>query len=420
MIADKKNDREDQPMAFEFPTLPLPAHVSEDLVRPFPFIFGMTTDRDPFGEFTAQVHEGPEVFYARHAYPGGTPAWIIRRTEDLRQVYFDTEHFSNKDFSPFAKLIGETWSNLPAETDPPMHALYRAFVNPLFTPKAMAKLEDKIRAYALAYVEGFKDKGECEFMSDFAFEFPIKVFVELMGLPHERTAQFLDWEMNLLHNHDMGKIAAATRSVVDYLREEIEDRRINPRDDLITYGVQAQIDGRGLTEDELVGFTFNLFIGGLDTVSTHIGLQFAHLATHPEDQARLRAEPGLIPAAIEEMMRGYAAVTTFRTCTKETQIKGVTIMPGDKVAMSTTLAGRDPAEYDRANEIVIDRNPKHVSFAYGPHLCVGMHLARREMRIAMEEFLRLVPEFRLKDGHVIEYHLGMIQPVALPLVWEAK
>jgi cytochrome P450 len=404
---------------FAFPEVPLPAHVPESLVRPFPFTFGMTTDRDPFNELAAQVHEEPEIFYAMHAYPGGTPAWIVRRTQDLRDLYFDTENFSNKDFSPFSKLIGETWNNLPAETDPPMHALYRAFVNPIFTPKAMAKLEDSIRRTAIEYIDTFKSKGECEFMKDFAFEFPIKVFLELMGLPLSNTKQFLEWEMGLLHNHDMGKIADATRAVVGYLRGEIEDRRKNPKDDLVTYGVQAQIDGRSLTEDELVGFTFNLFIGGLDTVSTHIGLQFRHLAEHPADQKTLRENPAHIPEAIEEMMRAYAAVTTFRTCKKEIIFKGVKMMPGDKIAMSTTLAGRDPAEYERANEVILDRKPKHVSFAYGPHLCVGMHLARREMRIAMEEFLRLVPDFRIKPDYVVHSHLGMIQPVELPLVWQA-
>ncbi|MHC0054675.1 hypothetical protein [Actibacterium sp. D379-3] len=106
-----------------------------ELVQPFPFIFGMTTDKDPFTDLAKSVHAGPEIFYAPHAYPGATPAWVLRRAEDLKKVYFDTEHFSNKGFSPFARLIGETWGSVPAETDPPLHALYRAFVNPIFTPQ---------------------------------------------------------------------------------------------------------------------------------------------------------------------------------------------------------------------------------------------------------------------------------------------
>jgi cytochrome P450 len=404
-------------MSLELPKQAIPDHVPAELVLPFPFIFGVTTEQDPFNELTAAIHQGPEIFYAEHAYPGGTPAWIVRRTEDMRHLYFDTEHFSSKDYSPFAKLIGESWSTLPTEYDPPEHGKYRALMSPLFTPMAMKKLEQRIRQYARDYILAFKDKGECEFMSDFAFEFPIKVFMELMGLPHNMTALFLEWEMNLLHNHDMNKVAEATRSVVNYLREQIEDRRHNPVDDIISYAVQAKIDGRPLTEDELVGFTFNLFIGGLDTVSTHSGLQFLHLAKHPEHQQQLRDNPDLIKAAVEELMRAYPAVTTFRTCVKETEIKGVKFMPGDKVAMSTTLVGRDPQEYEQPNEVRFDRKARHISFAYGPHLCIGLHLARREMVIAMEEFLAIIPEFHLPEDFTARYHLGMIQPEKVPLRW---
>ena len=403
-----------------FPPAQRPAHVPESLVRDYPFPFGATTEENPFETMVPKLHENPEIFYAMDAYPGGTPAWIVRRTDTLRKIFFDTEHYSNKDFAPFAKLIGETWSSLPAETDPPMHALYRAFVNPIFLPGAVAKLEARIRHYAREYVEGFKAKNGCEFMKDFAFEFPIKVFLELMGLPLELTSQFLAWEMDLLHASSLQQMAGATRSVVDYLREQIADRKARPTDDLISYGVKARVEGRELTDDELVGFTFNLFIGGLDTVSTNMGWQFRHLAEHPQHQATLRASPTMIPDAIEEFMRAYAAVTTFRTCVKETEILGVKIMPGDKIAMSTTIVGRDPQEYDRPNEIILDRKPRQVSFGYGPHLCVGMHLARREMRIALEEFLAAVPPFRVAEGATLRSHLsGMIQTEALPLVWTA-
>ncbi|MBB35861.1 MAG: cytochrome [Hirschia sp.] len=404
-------------MHFQLPDPVIPDHVPQSLVRPFPYVFGMTTRDNPFTEWAASVHDGPDIFYAPHAYPGATPAWIVRRMEDLRKIYFDTETFSSKDFSPFAKLIGETWTNLPAEIDPPDHAKYRAFVNPLFTPAAMAKLENKIRGYAVDYIEGFRESGNCEFMSDFAFEFPIKVFLELMDFPLSNTKQFLEWETGLLHSLDLETIATATRNVVGFLREEIEARRKQPRDDMISYALSVEIEGRKLNDDELVGFAFNLFIGGLDTVSTNMGLHFLHLARNPQDQVFLRENPKRIPHAIDEMMRAYAAVTTFRTCTKETEFGGVKMMPGDKVAMSTTLAGRDPEAFPKPEEIRFDRSPRHVSFGFGPHMCVGMHLAKREMRIAIEEFVTRIPEFRVKSDHEIEYHLGMIQPVTLPLVW---
>src|SRR5438477_12447124 len=145
----------------------LPAHVPTSLVPEYPLQFGLTTDENPFETMIPRIHKEPEVFYALHAYPGNGPAWIVRRTEDLKKVYFDTEHFSNAAAGPWPMLIGENWSTLPFEADPPMHALYRAVINPIFTPKAMAKLETRIRGYAREYIEGFKPKGSCEFVSDF-------------------------------------------------------------------------------------------------------------------------------------------------------------------------------------------------------------------------------------------------------------
>ena len=173
-----------------------------------------------------------------------------------------------------------------------------------------------------------------------------------------------------------------------------------------------------MTDDEVLGFAFNLFIGGLDTVSTNLGLQFWHLATHPDDQARLRANPSLIPDAIEEMLRAYAAVSTFRTVANPVEVNGVTMMPGDKVIMSTTFAGRDPAAWEDPQEVRLDRKPQHISFATGPHLCLGLHLARRELNFAIERFLAEVPPFRLAPHAEMEFHLGLIQPLSLPLVWE--
>ena len=407
-------------MQIEMPEPTIPDHVPASLVKHFPYIFGMTTKEEPHLDWAPKVHaEDPEIFYAPHAYPGGTPAWVVRRMDHLREVYFDTDTFSSKDFSPYAKLVGETWINTPVEIDPPHHAKYRKMANPLFTPSAFSALDDKIRQYAVEYIEAFRSRGECEFMAEFAFEFPIKVFLELMDFPLEHTRKFLEWEYDLLHVADMGKIAEATRNVVGFLREQIEDRRRAPRDDIISYTLAVDVEGRKLNDDELVGFAFNLFIGGLDTVSTNMGLHFTHLARNHEDQEFLRLNPGEIPHAIDELMRAYAAVTTFRTCTKETEFHGVKMMPGDKVMVSTTLAGRDPAEFENPGKVDFSRRSRHVSFGFGPHTCVGMHLAKREMRIALEEFLGRIPQFSIKPGHQVEYHLGMIQPVTLPLVWKA-
>lgn len=399
------------------PDYALPSHVPHELVREWPFIFGQTYRGDPFADLVASIRDYPPVFYAPNAYPGEGPAWVVRRSDDLGTIYRDNVNFSNMGFAPFARLIGETWYNVPAEMDPPKHGRYRAMIFPLFTPKAVRALEDKVLGYARHYIDQFKHRGECEFMTDFAFEFPIKVILDLIGLPQDMTKQFLEWETGLLHGKDLEEIAAATRKVVDYLRGEIAERKRAPRHDLITFGINAEVDGQRMTEDEVLGFAFNLFIGGLDTVSTNLGLQFWHLATHPEDQAYLRTNPDAIPDAIEEMLRTYPAVTTFRTVVNEIEVAGVKMMPGDKVAMSTTLAGRDPDAWDRPDQVILSRKPQHLTFAHGPHLCIGMHLARRELAVAIREFLGAVPSFTLMPGSQMEFRLGMIQPLALPLVW---
>jgi len=396
----------------------IPAHVSKDIIHDWPLQFGTTHKGNPYVDLVDQIHASyPNIFFTRDAYPGAQSAWVVRRFETISEIYKDNANFINMGFAPFAMLTGEDWHLVPAEMDPPKHGRYRAMIFPLFTPRAVRALEAKVSDYASHYINQFKDKGGCEFMSEFAFEFPIKVILDLIGLPQDMVGQFMAWETDLLHGHDLETIAAATKNVVAYLRKEIEERKRNPRDDLLTFGINAEVDGVKMSDNEVLGFAFNLFIGGLDTVSTNLGLQFWHLATHAEDQAKLRANPALIPDAIEEMLRAYAAVSTFRTVANQIEVGGVTMMPGDKVIMSTTLAGRYPAAWPNPAALDFSRKPQHISFATGPHLCLGLHLARRELTFAITQFLRDVPQFRLASGAETEFHLGMIQPLALPLVW---
>lgn len=401
-------------------TAAVPAHVPEALISSaYPFVRGRTTERNPY-DLIAGVHAGPRVIWSPTSFVGVAPSWVPRRAEDLRAIYQDHEHYSSAHFSPFAQLLGEDWALVPVELDPPMHKPYRMMMNPMFTPAAIARLDERIRNYARGYVAAFRGRGHCEFMVEFAFEFPIRVFIELMGLPQELTPQFVAWETSLLRETDVQKLTTTSRAVVSYLREQIRDRQQAPREDLISLGVRAEVEGRRLSEDELVGFCLNLYLGGLDTVSTNLGLQMRHLAENPEHQRRLRDDPSKIPGAMEEMLRAYAAVTTWRTCIKQTRIGDVTVLPGDKVAMSTYLGCRDPEEIDQPHEVRLDRAQRHLGFGYGPHICVGMHLARRELRLALEELLAGLGEFRIVPGAKVVSHLGpIIQPQQLPLQWNA-
>lgn len=166
------------------------------------------------------------------------------------------------------------------------------------------------------------------------------------------------------------------------------------------------------------GYCFNLFLGGLDTVTANIGLHVYHLAMHLDHQTALRTDPGKLTLAIEEMLRAYAAVTTFRTVTRETEFRGVKMLPGDKIAMSTSLTSRDPEAWDNPGELRLDRKPSHLTFGSLSHRCVGMHLARRELLIALEEMLALLPEFRIEAGEPVPFWMGgIIQVQKLPLTW---
>jgi cytochrome P450 len=282
----------------------------------------------------------------------------------------------------------------------------------------MAELEDRVRQYARDAIARFRDRGSCEIMTEFAFEFPIRVFIDLMGLPQSRMEQFLAWEHQLLHALSLEEVTTATRGVTTYLREEIDKRRKSPSEDFISYGLDIRVEGRPFTDDEMMGYCFNLFVGGLDTVSTNIGHQFRHLAENPQHQQLLRENPEKTGEAVEELLRAYASSVTPRRCVKQVEIGGVTIMPGDPVLMATFLANRDPEEFADPGEVILDRKPRHVGFGFGPHMCIGMHLAKRELRIAIEEFLSVIPQFQITPGKEVESWLGgMITPIALPLTW---
>ena len=402
------------------PTTAIPDHVPSHLAENFPLVMGRYSDENPFDRMVPEACEGPDVAYALDIVPGGGSAWILRRKEDLHALYFDTEHFSSKGYSSFAKFIGESWNQVPTELDPPEHTLFRVALNPLFSPPKMAKMEDDIRRRARHLIDQFKDKGQCELMGDFCFPFPVAIVLDLMNLPQSRMDEFRLWEHMMVHTSDFATLSQGARLVTDYLRGVIAERKENPGEDLISYAIQARVDGRPMTDDELIGYAFNLFIGGLDTVSANIGNQVRYLAGNPAHQHFLRDNPGAIKGAVEEFMRVFASVTTFRTCVKEAVIHGVVIKPGDKVATCTTLAGRDAAAYPNPHQVILDRNPNHVSFAVGPHFCLGVHLARRELRIALEELLSALPPFAIAPDARIESQVGgIIQPTTLPLVWPA-
>jgi len=400
-------------------TWDVPAHVPPELVRDFKFETLPGGDVDSVQAAADAVRGGPDIFYGLSTRRG-EGAWVIARHELIREVYQDAELFSSRHNADFARLIGEEWPLLPLEADPPAHAAWRILLNPIFAPARMRAMEADIETLAVDLVDGIVAKGEAEFVADFGEVFPVRIFLRMFGLPLEHTDHFVAWEGDLLHSLTIEGRQHAARAIVDYLRKVIAERRAQPTDDLLSYIATTEIEGRKLTADEALGVAFLLYSAGLDTVANMLGFMFKHLAEHPKDQQMLRDEPALIPDAIEELMRAYPIVISGREVTRDVEFHGVRMKAGDVVSLPTMLAGRDEREFSNPDVIDFRREKvSHITFAAGPHRCVGSHLARRELRIALEEWLKRVPPFRIKPGErAITHGIGVFGVERLPLVWD--
>jgi cytochrome P450 len=237
---------------------------------------------------------------------------------------------------------------------------------------------------------------------------------------------FEQWNHDLLHAYDdPARRQSAAKHILTYLDDLVAQRLAEGPDvvdDLFSVLLRAEVHGRPLTHDELLDYAFMLFMAGLDTVTAVLGFSLHCLATRPDLQARLAADPALIPAAVEELLRAHAIVNAARVVTKDTTFAGVDMRAGDRVLLATALATRDPSEFDRADEIVLDReHNRHVAFGAGPHRCLGSHLARLELRIALEELLDRLPDFRLDVRESVTIHGGGVLGIdQLPVVWDVR
>jgi cytochrome P450 len=396
----------------------IPDHVPRELVQEIDLYSPGTGEGCPYARL-AKLTSGPRALFTPPNFMVPTGAWVLTRAEDIRSVLQKPEIFSSEGIAGFSRIVGESWPLIPLELDPPEHSKFRAILNGIFSPKVMAKMEDGVRERAASLIDAVADQGECEFVEAFGRPFPVSIFMQLMGLPDEDMGLLNGFEHDLLHSREMETRVRGAQGFYDYLKDLMRNRRAQPTDDLATFVVNSEVEGRRLSDDEVMGIYYLLVVAGLDTVAASLGLHFRHLAMTPEHQTRLRAEPELIPSAVEEFLRRYGIVATSRFVTQETEVAGVTMKVGDRLSLMTYLASLDPDEFPDPLAVDLDRSPnRHVAFAYGPHRCIGSHLARRELIIAQEEWLKRIPPFRIKDGVEVPVEPGGLLGVsALPLVW---
>ena len=398
----------------------IPAHVPADKVVTLDFFSRSLVDVCPQEVMLPAIQRDlPPLTWCSNIFPGDQGGWLLTKVDDIQHVLRDADNYTKNGMGKFAESIGEDWLVIPTETDPPVHGEYRKALNPFFAPQKIASMRDDLHARAIRQIETFRDRGHCEFVEDFSSKFPIYIVLDLLGLPQERMPEFLAWEKDIFHTNDYQRRTAAIRKAVDYLNGMIAERRANPGDDYVSGIFEYEIDGRKWNDREVFGHCFNLFIGGLDTVTSLLGNIFTFLARYPERQQELRDNPKLLVTAVEEFLRAFAPVSVFRIAAREIEIHGQRILPGDYVGISTAVAGYDPDYYDDPELVRFDRKAPHISLGYGIHKCLGMHLARMELQIALEHWLEMVPQFRVKDGFDIKYHAGNITHVPeLQLEWE--
>lgn len=371
---------------------------------------------DPFLA-VSRLHDGPDIFYARDISQE-RPGWVLTRHALQQEAFLDHERFSSKGGSGLDKLLGSDFRLVPIDYDPPEQTAFRKIINPFFTPSAVTELEAPVRETCNRLIAQFEDNGGCEFIEDFAVQFPSYVFLSLVGLPIEEAPRFLAWEAALLRGETFQERAEAALAVFNYLRTFAQEQRARPSNSLLAGIVNAEIDGRTITDTEILGILYTFYVGGLDTVYSTLGWIMRHLAQNQTLQQRLRKNRDLLSNAVEEFGRAYSVVSTQRRVVTDMVFHGVEMREGDLVLLPLFLAGRDPQAWENPHDVDFARRPKALTFANGPHVCVGRFLARREIRIALEEFLTRFDNIHIPLGESYAFHTSPVFGVdRLPLAW---
>jgi cytochrome P450 len=285
--------------------------------------------------------------------------------------------------------------------DPPRHDALRALVSRAFTARRMAEMEPRIRGIARELLAGFAGRGRADLLAEYARQLPARVIGEMIGIPRERCDAFLEWTDALVGANPDGPQDAAIRQPATMIYTEfaklLELRRSEPRDDLMSALIEAEIDGQRLSQQELLGFCFVLVVAGNDTTTNLIANGAVLLAQHCEQRARLVADPSLLPGAIEEMLRFESPAQALpRVLRRDVTLHGTTIPAGARVRLVWGAANRDEREFPEADRFDVARAPRHLAFGHGVHFCLGAHLARLEARVAFEELLARLPGYALE------------------------
>ncbi len=354
-------------------------------------------------------------------------AFLPTRYDDVAAIAYDTDHFSSRDTSVLPSPEGATTLVAPPITsDPPFHTAARRLLLPFFSPKEVAKLEKKTRSICEELLDAIEARAAgdplavADAAGDYAQHIPVRVIAHMLGIPEEEEARFTDWAVRIFQEGaaDPEITRTAIREILAYFGEEVARRRTERSDDLISFLLDAELDGGPLTEKHILGTCFLLLMAGIDTTWSSIGAALWHLAVTPGDRDRLVAEPDLMAGAVEEFLRAYAPVTMAREVVADTEVNGCPMHVGDRVLLNFPAGNRDPEKFDRPDEVLLDREQnRHFAFGIGIHRCLGSNVARMEMRVALESWLDRFPRFSLAPGSEVRWGGAQVRgPRDVPVV----
>ncbi|WNG24372.1 cytochrome P450 [Cystobacter fuscus] len=393
----------------------IPAHVPPELVYEYDIATDPRVLEDPHARMRSLILEAPPIFFS--PYNGGH--WFVTRKKAIVDITMNPEVYSSKSPGEHSKEATGGLSLLPISVDPPQHTMYRTPLNQPLSAKSVAGLETAIRAMTHELIDKVLAAGRCDFLPDIAEPLPVTLFLKLAGMPTNRLAEFRELALQAASaTVDPETRAKTFKQIAGILAETIKARQEKREDDLISRLLDANLDGRNPTFHEMMGYSILLFLGGLDTVVNALCFGVRHLARDQELQAKLRADPSLIPGAIEELLRLYGIASIPRHVTRDVVCHGVQFKQGDALLLLLPAANYDDAAFHNPEQFVIGRTEQHMTFNTGPHRCVGLNLARLEMKVFYQEWLKRVPPFRLDPQAPPRFSGGFALALTrLPLVW---
>ncbi len=394
---------------------PVPPHVPPDLVVDFDaYRPPLAPDQAYHDAYQRLFNQGaPDIFWS--PYNGGH--WVIRRREHLSEVFGDPERFTSA--RGLTAPLSETTTRLaPIAFDPPEQGMYRVLFAPAFHAKALGEREKEARALAISLIEGFKARGRCEFVTEFAQHLPIKVFMGMVDLPEEDRLKLLPLANGMVDANSPPK-EVVIGQIFEYVGKKVLERREKPGADLISKVATSQVNGELISVPDAVSVCSLLLIGGLDTVASMTGFVMEFLARHPGHRRQLIENPELTSGAVEEFLRRFALTNPGRVARRDQEFHGVRIKEGDFLLLATPSGALDPAEYENPYEVDFTRkSPFNSTFGAGPHKCPGAMLARIELKILLEEWLKRIPDFAVDPSDAPRVRTGVNGSFEyLPLVW---